>query len=229
MNSMYVILLLSSIALVVTHVVPSLPTVRSRIVNKIGESAFSGVYSLIAVACIVVMVWAFNRVPQDFLWVPGPGLRHIPALLMPLALLLVVSGMLTPNPATFGQEGQLQAPTPASGIVRVTRHPFLWGTILWSVAHVLANGDIGSLMFFGGFFGLSVAGMIGLDKKRAAKYGDQWRKFADTTSSVPFAAIIGGRNTLILREIGWIKLIITAVVYFALLFGHHWLFGVSAF
>jgi len=227
MNQMYIILLIAAVALVVTHVVPSMPRVRSRIVATVGEGVFSGIYSLIAIACIATMVWAFNRVPQDFIWVPGPGVRHLPALLMPLALLLVVTGVLTPNPATFGKEGQLQAQIPARGIVRVTRHPFLWGVILWSITHVLANGDIGAVMFFGGFLGLSVAGMIGLDKKRAEKHGEAWQRFVDVTSSVPFVAIIRGRNMLIVSEIGWLALVITIVVYAALLFGHRWLFGVA--
>ena len=227
MNQMYVVLLVAAIALIMTHVVPSIPSVRSRIVAAIGEGAFSGIYSLVAVACIAAMVWAFNRVPQDFLWVPGPGLRHLPVLLMPLALLLMVTGLLTPNPASFGREEQLQEKIPATGIVRVTRHPFLWGVILWSIAHVLANGDVGAVLFFGGFLGLSVAGMAGLDKKRAVKHGESWQRFIDITSSVPFLAIVGGRNKLIFSEIGWMKLVITVVLYFALLFSHRWLFGVS--
>ena len=227
MNHMYFILLIAAIALVVTHVVPSLPRIRSRIVATVGEGAFSGIYSLVAIACIATMVWAFNRVPQDFLWEPGPGLRHLPALLMPLSLLLAVTGLLTPNPASFGREGQLQEQIPARGIVRVTRHPFLWGVILWSIAHILANGDVGALIFFGGFFGLSVAGMIGLDRKRAVKYGEAWQRFVDVTSSVPFFAIIRGRNKLIISEIGWLKLVATIVVYVTLLFGHRLLFGVS--
>ena len=227
MNQMYIILLISAVALVMTHVLPSMPRIRSRIVATVGEAVFSGIYSLVAIACIAIMVWAFNRVPQDFIWVPGPGVRHLPALLMPLALLLVVTGLLTPNPATYGKERQLQAQIPAIGIVRVTRHPFLWGVILWSIAHILANGDVGALIFFGGFFGLSVAGMIGLDRKRAVKYGEAWQRFVDVTSSVPFFAIIRGRNKLIISEIGWLKLVATIVVYVTLLFGHRLLFGVS--
>jgi uncharacterized membrane protein len=226
MNSIYLILLVASIALVGTHVVPSIPSVRARIVSAIGEKAFSGVYSLLAIACIGTMVWAFNRVPQNFLWVPSAGLRHIPSVLMPIAFFLAVGGLLTRNPTTFGMEGQLQAQTPATGIVRVTRHPFLWGVVIWSVAHILANGDLGSLIFFGGFFFLATVGMVGIDRKRAARYGDEWQQFVSVTSSVPFVAILSRRNTLRLGEIGWKILLIAVVSYLGVFAGHRWLFGV---
>ena len=229
MNQMYVILFVASVALVLTHVIPSLPSIRARIVGLIGEGAFSGVYSVVAICCIAAMVWAFNRVPQDYLWVPGAGLRHIPSVVMPVAFFLVIPGLLTKNPTILGMEGQLQQQAAATGIVRVTRHPFLWGVLLWSVAHMLANGDVGSLLFFGGFLGLSAFGMIGIDKKRAVRYGDDWKHFVAVTSSVPFLAIATGRNKLRLGEIGWLKLSLALIAYLAVFMGHRWLFGATPY
>jgi uncharacterized membrane protein len=229
MNTAYVVLLLAAVALVLTHVVPSSPAMRARMVNIMGENAFKALYSLVAIACIGVMVWAFNRVPQDLLWYPGAGLRHIPLVVMPVALFLAVAGALTRNPTSFGMEDRLQAETPARGIVRITRHPFLWATILWAISHIVANGDLGSLLFFGGFLGLAIAGMIGLDRKRAARFGDQWQRFTAVTSSLPFLAVLTGRNRLIVSEIGWMQPVIALALYAALLTGHRWLFGVTPY
>lgn len=229
MNSMFILLLLASVAMVATHVVPALPSNRKRLVGVLGEKGYQGMYSLVALATIVGMVYAFNRSPLEFVWEPGWLLKFVPAVFMPIAFILLVTGVLTRNPTAFGQEGQLESDSPARGIVRITRYPFLWATILWSVSHIAANGDVASLFFFGGFLGLGVFGAMGIDKKRAATYGDQWTRFSDATSNIPFAAILSGRNRLVWSEIGWIKPAIGIAAYIGVVAAHHWLFGVTPY
>src|SRR2546429_9012140 len=92
----------------------------------------------------------------------------------------------------------------ARGMVRVTRHPFLWGVALWSLVHLIMNGDLASVILFGSLLLLALGGTVAIDAKRRRKFGDGWRQFAQTTSSVPFAAILNGRNRIgsALSEIG---------------------------
>lgn len=225
----YTVLLLAAITLVLAHVVLPSPAVRPRIVGIIGESVYLGLFSLIAAASIIAMVWAYILVPLDFLWVPGSGLRLIPLVTMPVAFFFTIASVLVRNPASAGMEDQLQAESPARGVVRITRHPMLWGTVFWALAHIAANGDLGSLIFFGGFLSLSVVGMIGIDRKRVASHGDAWKRFTDTTSCIPFAAILKGKNRLVLSEIGWIPVIVTVASYAVLLMIHNWLFGVPPY
>lgn len=226
MDSMILLLLLASIAMVVTHVVPALPTVRQFLTGRLGERVYQGLYSLVALIMIVGMVYAFNRSPHEVVWEPGALAMRIPSVLMPLAFILLVTGVLTRNPTMFGQDSQLDSGAPARGIVRITRYPLLWATILWSVSHIAANGDVASIIFFGGFLGLSVFGSIGIDKKRAARYGDQWIHFANVTSNIPFVAILSGRTRLVWSEIGWIKPAIGIIAYVGMVISHRWLFGV---
>lgn len=229
MNLMLLLLLLASVAMVATHVIPALPSNRQRLVGKLGEKGYQGVYSLVAIVTIVAMVYAFNRSPLDLIWEPGAVARRLPAVFMLLAFILLVTGVLTRNPTVYGQESALDSDTPARGIVRITRYPFLWATILWSISHIAANGDIASIVFFGGFFGLALFGSIGIDKKRAAKYGEQWTRFADVTSNIPFMAILSGRNRLVLSEIGWVKPAIGVASYVGVVMSHRWLFGVPPY
>ncbi len=229
MDSMLLFLILASVAMVATHVVPALPSIRQRLAGMLGERGYQGVFSLVALVVIVAMVYAFNRSPLEFIWEPGSMVKRLPAVLMPLAFILLVTGLLTRNPTVFGQENRLNSETPARGIVRITRYPFLWATILWSVSHIAANGDVASIAFFGGFFGLAVFGAIGIDKKRAAKYGEQWTRFADVTSNIPFAAILSGRNHLVWSEIGWTKPAIGIAAYVAMTMAHYWMFGVTPY
>jgi len=226
---MLILLLSASVAMVATHVIPAVPSIRLRLVAALGERGYMVVYSLVAVVTIVGMVYAFNRSPLDLVWESGALVKRIPAVFMLLAFILLVTGLLTRNPTVFGQEGSLSSDTPARGIVRITRYPFLWATILWSTSHIAANGDVASIIFFGSFFGLAVLGSIGIDKKRAAKYGEQWTRFADATSNIPFAAILSGRNRLVLSEIGWLKPAIGVASFAGVVLAHQWLFGVPPY
>lgn len=226
MDSMIQLLLLASVAMVATHVVPALPTVRHYLTGKLGEGVYQALYSLVAVIMIFAMIYTFNRSPQEVVWESGAMLKRIPSVLMPLAFILLTTGALSRNPTMFWQDSQLDSDTPARGIVRITRYPLLWAVILWSIGHIAANGDMASIIFFGGFLGLSVFGSIGIDKKRAAKYGDQWKQFAIVTSNIPFVAIISGRNRLVWSEIGWVKPAIGIIAYVGMIISHRWLFGV---
>src|SRR3546814_8355689 len=73
-----------------------------------------------------------------------PIFARVPLLVMPLACILLVAGLTSPNPTLVGGERFFDgAPeSPAVGILSVTRHPFLWGTGLWALSHLLANGDL---------------------------------------------------------------------------------------
>jgi uncharacterized membrane protein len=101
----------------------------------------------------------------------------------------------------------------------------MWGIVLWGVAHVLARGDLASLLFFGGFTVLAALGTVLIDIRKAATLGEDWKRFAAVTSNLPFAAIAGGRNRFPFGEIGWKRIAAALVVYVLLFFVHPYLFG----
>jgi uncharacterized membrane protein len=108
------------------------------------------------------------------------------------------------------------------GIVRITRHPFLWGVALWALVHLIVNGDLASLVLFGSLLVLALGGTVSIDAKRRRHFGEQWTQFASVTSGVPFAAIAAGRNRLgpALVEMGVIKPLAAIVVYAAVFYLH---------
>ena len=75
---------------------------------------------------------------------------------------------------------------------------------------------------------LAVFGTVSIDAKRRRALGDRWASFASTTSNIPYAAILAGRQQLKLGEIGWWRYALATVVYVALLFGHPYAFGFPA-
>ena len=95
-----------------------------------------------------------------------------------------------------------------------------------ALAHVLVTGDSANLLLFGSIGSLGLVGAPLLDAKKA-KSREQWRAFSVATSSVPFLAIVEGRQRLVLREIGVWRLAVAAVVFVVLVLVHPWLFGAS--
>jgi uncharacterized membrane protein len=170
---------------------------------------------------------AYAGAPFVPLWPTPLVLSWLALPLVFLAFVLVVLGLVTPNPAAVGGEGALDRPEAATGILRVTRHPFLTGVALWAVVHFATNGDVRSVVLFGTVFVVAVNGMRSIDHKRRQRVGESWRRYEAVTSAVPGAAIVAGRNRLALGEIGWGAVGIAAAAYVALLVAHPLMFGVS--
>ncbi len=217
----YAHLALATALFLATHFVPATP-LRAALVGAIGERPYIGLYSLVAVATLVWMVWSYNRAPVELLW---PGLRLVPAGVMPFAFILLACGAMTRNPSLVLQHRLLKEKDPARGILRVTRHPIQWAIMLWAGAHLLARGDLKSLIFFGGLLLLSAIGTALMDARKAKTLGQDWQRFAVATSNVPFVAIAKGRNRFDALEIGWLNPALGLALYAIFFWAHPWLFG----
>jgi len=213
------------------HIFVSGTPLRSGILAAVGEQAYRGIFSLASLGSVVWMGFAYARAKNlEPMWVAPSWLPHVGALVLLIAFLFAVIGLATPNPTSVQQEGVLKrGDDAAKGIVRITRHPFLWGVALWSAFHVAANGDRASIVFFGTFLVVALAGMVSIDKKRKRALGAEWESFSAKTSLVPFAAIISGRNSLKIGEIGAIRFVVAGAVFALVFWGHGWLFGAVPF
>lgn len=217
---------------VLIHLLVAGTRVRDAITGRIGENAYMGLFSLASIGGLVWLIMAYGQARgmawNVAYWGVTPAARHLQIVLQLIALLLLVPGITTPNPTSVRQEGALDKPNVVSGMVRISRHPFLWGVAIWALGHLLVNGDRASLILFGAMLALAVFGTSSIDAKRKRKLGESWDAFAAQTSNVPFAAIVAGRQSLKLGEIGWWRIALAVVVWAALLMGHAHLFGVSA-
>ncbi|MGF1453957.1 MAG: NnrU family protein [Alphaproteobacteria bacterium] len=204
---------------------------RDVLVRRFGEGPYMAAYSVASLALIVWVARAYNSAvvsPDNaFLWMAPGALYHLGGLVMLLATLFVVIGITTPS-VTMVQAGPTAVPKPMpKGIQRMTRHPFLWGVALWAAFHLIVNGDVASLVLFGGFLVLTVRGTWSIDAKRAKSMGPAWALYAQKTSNIPFAAILKGKSPLGLGEIAWWQWLAALAIFFALFYGHGYLFGVS--
>lgn len=222
-------LLLAVVVFVGGHFLLSGAPLRQTLVRRLGEQGFRGFYSLVAAGALVWVLLSYRDAPYLELWPSNPGLAWIPVVVMPVSLFLIVAGVSTRSPMAVGGEGLAETGGDLSpGILRVTRHPFLWGTALWAVSHMVVNGDAASLVLMGGILVLSLGGMRHIDQRREASLGSAWGPIALTTSLIPFAALAQGRTTMDWKGIGWWRPVLALALYAALLQLHELLFGVSA-
>jgi uncharacterized membrane protein len=223
-------ILFAGVLFVGAHLGISSTPLRARLVGAVGARGYLGIYSLLAVATIGYLIWLYGEVPRyDYLWLPDPALYLVPKILMPIAFIFMLGGFMVKNPTAVGMEGVLTDPEQreqsVSGLLRITRHPFQWSVVLWAGSHIVANGDVVSVVFFASFGVLSLLGTVLLDKKKAAAFGADWEPFAAATSNVPFAAIVTGRNRLVFKEL-LVPVVVGLVGYGAIYWGHEWVAGV---
>jgi uncharacterized membrane protein len=148
-------MLVSGLALFfLAHLIPTFPNVRTRLVGVIGRGPYAGLFSLVSFVSLVLVVWGYGAVqglgranPQ--LWVTPAWMRHVTMLLMFPALILLVA-----------------AYTP-SRIRTVVRHPMLTAVMVWSLSHLLVNGDLASVILFGSFLAYAVYDVVSASQRNA--------------------------------------------------------------
>lgn len=103
-----------------------------------GNSGKGAVAAALALS-ILLMIFGFRATPYADVWTPPAFTIHINNLLVLIAIWMM-------SPA--GQKGR---------ILNTVRHPMLIGFGLWALAHLLVNGDLASIVLFGGLLAWSVA------------------------------------------------------------------------
>lgn len=220
------LLLAAAVFLAIHLFVSGLPAVRGALVRLIGERPYLGLFSLASVGTIVWLAGAYASAEPIPLWYLGSGARHVALLVMPFALLLAIGSLTVKNPTAVGMAGGVGAGS-ATGILKITRHPLMWGIALWSLVHLAANGDAASLILFGTMLVLALVGPLMIDARRRRAGGDGWAAYEAATSVVPFVAIAAGRTRLQFNEIGWWRIGLALLLYVVLLWLHPKLFGVA--
>jgi len=218
-------LLLAAAFWIATHNGLAGTDIRARLVGRIGENGFRIFYSVLSVLALVLLARASGSAETLPIWAAPSWLRLILAAIMLPAFLFFTAGLLR-NPTAVG--GEALAGQQARGIQRITRHPMLWSFALWALVHVIGNGDLASLIFFGVFVISAFLGMPSIDRKLAARNPEAAAKLRAETSILPFGAILAGRNRLVLAEIGWLAPALALLGWAVTLHFHARFFGVPA-
>jgi uncharacterized membrane protein len=177
------------------HTLTTQREVRARVIAASGESGYKIGYSLVSAAGLALIIWGFAHYratgwidvwyPEallQWLGLPSATFKHIAVGLMLPAVIMVVASYIRGR------------------IYTTLKHPMLAGVKLWAAAHLLANGDLGSIILFGSFLGWAVFDRISLKHR-----GD---------AGAPPIPVGGPANDLIAIAVG-------IVAYLALAFAFH--------
>lgn len=209
------------------HLLISGTRLRDALAARIGAKAYLALFSLASIAGLAAMIIYYGRVrvPIVTSWLDA---RWLAALLNFVALTLVVYGVTSRGPTAVGGGDKLGAAATAGGIHRITRHPMLWGFMLWAATHMAFNPQAVNLIFFGTFLVVALAGTFAIDAKRARAHGSAWAAYAASTSNLPFLAIAQGRNQFVASELGWIRPLVCLALFAVLVMLHLRFFGLPA-
>jgi uncharacterized membrane protein len=179
------VMILGLVLFLGTHTLTTQRELRARLITSAGPGGYKIGYGLASLLGLVLIVWGFAHYRATGwidVWYPPKALKHLTAALMLPAVILVVAAYIRGR------------------IYTALKHPMLAGVKLWAAAHLLANGDLGSIILFGSFLAWAAFDRISL--KRRADPG------------APPIPVGGPGNDLIAVAVG-------IVAYLALAFAFH--------
>lgn len=126
------------------------PDWRDRQKARLGGGPWRGAYSLVSLIGLALVIWGYGlaRPTAPAVYAPPEWLRHVTFFLMALSFICLAAYVF-----------------PAGRIKPALKHPLLAAVKIWAVAHLLANGDLASILLFGGFLVWAVADRIALKRR----------------------------------------------------------------
>jgi uncharacterized membrane protein len=158
------LLILGLVLFLGAHTFTTLRGARTMAIGRLGEGPYKGMYSLVAAIGLVLIVWGFGVYRSGGyiqVWNPPYATFH------PIALVLLWFAFVALT-ATYA---------PPSRIKSILRHPMLVAVKAWALSHLLVNGDLGSMLLFGGLLAWAVYDRIALKRRGDAGAGAvSWSK-----------------------------------------------------
>src|ERR1700676_642663 len=212
-----------------SHLLISSRAVRPRLIAMVGEQVYPGIYSIVALATFVplVLAFAYHKHSGAMLWNlrDVPVVRYLVWLLMLLALIIFIASFITPNPGSMGAQGDDKKASTARGVLKISRHPGFVAFSAFGIAHILMNGFVGDVIFFGSFPALSIIGGMHQDARKEAQLGASYKSLVECTSFVPVLAIIQGRQPWTIADMPLIAIAIGIALTTLVVWLHPTIFG----
>lgn len=146
---------------------------RRRMIARLGEGPWKGLYSLLSLVGLVLLTWGFARARLDpgVLWETPAWTRHLASLLMLLAFVLLAAAYV-----------------PGNSLKARLHHPMVLAIKLWALAHLLANNTLADLLLFGGFL---LWGVLDFRAARARDRADGKVYPAGTVAGTALTVVVG--------------------------------------
>ena len=144
------ILILGLAVFLATHVFVSFREARSSVIERVGMPVYRGLFAIVSLAGLALIIWGYAQYrAHDLvqLWTPSAFMRHITIGLVLFAMIFVVAAFFP------------------SHIKTRLKHPMLAGVKTWALAHLLSNGDLGSVLLFGTFLAWGVYARVAAKRR----------------------------------------------------------------
>ncbi|MEM8987387.1 MAG: NnrU family protein [Pseudomonadota bacterium] len=141
------ILLLGLAMFFAAHIIPMRTGARAGLIARFGDGGYKGLFSLFAGVGLALIVYGYGVAPKIQVWTPPIGLRHLTLLLMIPSFILLAAAYIP---------GRIKA---------AVKHPMLAAIKIWASAHLLANGDVASLILFTAFLAYAVVDRISVKRR----------------------------------------------------------------
>lgn len=175
--------LLALSVFLLSHAIPTRPPVRPWLISKLGRRGYFVGYSLFSLVVLGWLIAAAARAPYVEIIPPWHVLNWVPVFIMPFVCVLAVGGMAVSNPLSFGGMGRTPFVPERPGVLAISRHPILLALLLWSLAHLVANGSLAHVVLFGLFAAFAWAGMWIIDRRKQREIGQEtWQALAKHTA-----------------------------------------------
>jgi uncharacterized membrane protein len=142
------LLIIGIIVFLGLHLLPTISGLRGKLAARLGENGYKALFSLLSVAGFALLVYGFAKAPVIQVWSPPGWTRWVAIVLMLPAFIFLVAAYVP---------GQIK--------VRL-KHPFLVAVKTWALAHLIANGDLASIILFGSFLAYAVYDRITLKHRK---------------------------------------------------------------
>lgn len=126
---------------------PAMPARHAQAVERLGEGPLKGVVALLTIGAVALIVIGYQNAPWVNVWYPPVWTVHLNNLLNVFAVGIFIAG---------GIPGHVRG---------WIRHPQLTGLKLWAFSHLLVNGDLASILMFGGFLAWGVIALVAINKR----------------------------------------------------------------
>lgn len=204
-----------------SHRLPLLSSLKPYFISVLGQTGFTLVYSVLSVAILYWLILAAGRAPYVALWDWEPWQNTVPLILMLPCFLLISISLARPNPFSFGGINNDQFDPNRPGVIRIFRHPLLVALTIWTLSHIVPNGNLAHVILFASFALFALAGIRIIDLRKQRELGEAWHSTWHVVCSQPIIQWPSSMSTLLLRfGLG-------CVAYVSFLALHAWLFGVS--
>jgi uncharacterized membrane protein len=130
------VLILGLVVFLGSHVFVTFRDTRARLIARLGQGPYRGLFSLVAIGGLVLIVWGYGEYRAHEwvqIWTPPSFMRHVTVGLMPFAVIMLTAVFIP------------------SHIKAWLKHPMLNSVKTWATAHLFSNGDLGSIILFGSF------------------------------------------------------------------------------